>query len=128
MFKPVRPLVLISFAALAATPRVSASTDAEYIRASGAQCFRANNVSRFMPGPPGFVIVRTEDNRWFQLHLSPGCPDFRLIMKIGIRPHDSQWLCEGKADELDGLPPGDGAECVVNEIRQLPPGAVPGTI
>jgi hypothetical protein len=49
-------------------------------------------------------------------------------MKIGIRPTESRWLCEGKAEELGGLPPGDNGPCFVTDIRQLPMGAVPGTI
>lgn len=128
MFKPVHLLVFVGFTALAAGATAPASTSAQYVRATGPQCFRASNVARFVPGPPGFVTVLTEGNRWFQLHLSPGCPDFRLIMKIGIRPTESRWLCEGKAEELGGLPPGDNGPCFVTDIRQLPMGALPGTI
>jgi hypothetical protein len=71
-------------------------------------------------------MVRTDGNRWFQLHLSPGCPDFRLIMEIGMRPNESGWLCEGSSDELDGLPHDDRGQCFVSDIHELPPGAVPG--
>ena len=128
MFKPVHPLVFVSFTVVAAAATLAASTNAQYYRASGPQCFRPSNVSRFVPGPPGFVNVRTEGNRWFQLHLSPGCPDFRLIMQIGLRPSSSQWMCEGKTEELGGLPPGNGGQCFVTDIRELPMGAVPGTL
>lgn len=128
MFKPVHLLVFASFAAVAASAATLASTRVDYVRASGPQCFRASGVSRFLPGPPGFVIVRTEGNRWFQMHLSPGCPDFRLIMQIGVRPNDSEWLCEGKGDELGGLPPDSSGQCFVSDIRELPPGSVQGTV
>jgi hypothetical protein len=49
-------------------------------------------------------------------------------MKIGIRPIHSRWLCEGKGEELGGLPPGDSGQCFVTDIRQLPTGAVPGNL
>ena len=127
MFKPVHLLVLVSLGTIAASAATTASTKSHFIRASGPQCFRANSVSRFTPGPIGYVMVRTDGNRWFQMRLSPGCPDFRLIMQIGVRPHDSQWLCEGKADELGGLSPETSGRCFVSEIRELPPGAMPGT-
>ena len=126
MFKPVCLLVFASFTALAAAATTPTSSSAQDLGASGPQCFRANNVSRFLRGPSGFLFVRTQGNRWFQLHLSPGCPDFRLIMEIGLRPSDSQWLCEGKAEELGGLPPSENGQCSVTDIRQLPVGAVPG--
>lgn len=128
MLKPVQLLVLVSFGAVAASAAPPLASRAQFVRASGPQCFRASGVSRFMPGPPGFVVVRTEGNRWFQMHLSPGCPDFRLIMQIGVRPNDSDWLCEGKADELGGLPPDASGRCFVSDIRELPPGGVPGSI
>lgn len=128
MFKPVHLLAFVSFTAVAASVALQASMRSDYFPASGPQCFRASGVSRFMAGAPGFVIVRTDGNRWFQMRLSPGCPDFRLIMKIGVRPNDSQWLCEGKTDELGGLPPDNGGRCFVTDIRELPPGAVQGTV
>jgi hypothetical protein len=128
MFKPVQSLVLVSFAAVAASAAPPATSWTQFVRASGPQCFRASGVSRFVPGPPGFVIVRTEGSRWFQMRLSPGCPDFRLIMQIGVRPNDSDWLCEGKADELGGLPPDTNGRCFVSDIRELAPGSVPGTV
>lgn len=126
MFKLVHLLVFGSVAAVATLAAPPASKGADFTRTSGPQCFRASSVSRFVPGPPGFVIVRTEGNRWFQMHLSPGCPDFRLIMHIGVRPNDSAWLCQGKNDELNGLPRDDGGRCVVSDIRELPQGAMPG--
>jgi|SRR5579884_858921 len=126
MFKPVQLLVFVSFTAVAASSAAPASTRADFIRASGPQCFRASEISRFVPGAPGFVMVRTEGNRWFEMHLSPGCPDFRLIMQIGVRPNDSNWLCEGKRDELGGLPQSDSGQCIVSDIREVPPGMIPG--
>lgn len=128
MFKPAHLLVLVTFASIGASAAAPTYTDAQFIRTSGPQCFRASSVSRFAPGPMGYVMVRADGNRWFQMHLSPGCPDFRLIMEIGIRPNDSSWLCEGKGDELGGLPPDRAGRCFVNEIRQLPPGAMSGAI
>jgi hypothetical protein len=128
MFKPVHPLAFVSLTAFALGATVPGSTAAQYFPANGPQCFRASSVSRFMPGPAGFVMVRTEGNRWFQLQLSPGCPDFRLIMQIGIRPNDSLWMCEGKAQKLGGMPLENSGQCVVTDIRPLPAGAAPGTI
>lgn len=128
MFRPVPLLVFLSFTAVAASAAAPSSTRPGFLLASGPQCFRATGISRFVPGAPGFVIVQTEGNRWFQLHLSPGCPDFRLIMKIGVRPSESEWLCEGKGDELGGLPSENSGRCYVSDIRELPPGAVAGAV
>lgn len=128
MVKPVHLLVFLSFTAVAASAAAPARTGAELFRASGPECFRATGVSRYVAGPPGIVIVKADGNRWFQLRLSPGCPDFRLIMRIGVRPTQSEWLCEGKGDELGGLPPESGGQCFVSDIREVPPGAVPGAI
>lgn len=116
MVKPV-PLLAFSVAAVAAS--AIAPVGKPLLLASGGQCFRASDVSDFRPGVTGVVQVRTEGNRWFELHLSPGCPDIRLLKEIGLRPRESSWLCEGQGDELVA---DTENRCFVSDIRELPAG------
>lgn len=117
MFKPVPLLVFVSFAAMAASP--TAPVRKPVLLASGGQCFRASDVSDYRPGAAGVVQVRTEGNRWFELHVSPGCPDIRLLKEIGLRPRESSWLCQGQDDELIT---DTENRCFVSDIRELPAG------
>ena len=123
MFKPVHLLVFASFTAVGASASPPAGGSVRLASASGPQCFRASDVSEYRPGPAGIVQVRAEGNRWFEFRLSAGCPNFSWLMKIGIRPRESSWLCEGKSDEL--VADESDGRCIISDIRELAP-AAPG--
>jgi hypothetical protein len=126
MFKPAHFLLLASFSAVAASAQ--APTGVPFFSSvSGRQCFRVATLAGYTPGPPGMVAIRADRGRWFQMHLSRGCPDFSLIMQIGLRPTESTWLCEGDAAELAGLPL-DRNVCFVGDIRRLAPGEAPAAV
>lgn len=120
MFKPAHLLVVVSFVALGASVAVPAPRSTTASMASGPRCFKTSNVSDYRAGAPGVVQVRADGDRWFELRLSPGCPDLRSLMAVGIRPRDSSWLCEGKTDELMA---DSESRCFVLDIRELPTGA-----
>jgi hypothetical protein len=120
MIKPAHFLALASFTALAASAVLPPSMSPA-VAQSGPQCFRANELYGYSPGPGGFVNIRTSGNRWFQMRLTGGCPDFGWIMQIGIRPMESSWLCEGHAQELIAPHPGGLDRCYVSEIRPIIP-------
>lgn len=119
MFKPLHLLVFVSFAAVGAAASPPTDSSVRLHLASGPHCFRASEVSEYRAGSAGVVQVRAEGNRWFEFRLSAGCPNFSWLMKIGIRPKESSWLCEGKPDELVG----DESEgrCLISDIRELAP-------
>jgi hypothetical protein len=125
MFKPGHLLVFASFAPIAASASPPKDTAAFFVLASGPQCFRSSDVSAYTAGPAGFVNVRATGNRWYQMRLSAGCPRFSEMMSVGIRPKHSNWLCEGKGDELIVERLMD--RCFVSDIRQLAPGEIPRT-
>lgn len=124
MFKPVHLLVFVSFAAVAASAAPTRQPPARFHYASGPQCFRSSDVSTYTAGPAGLVNVRATANRWFQMRLSAGCPRFSEMISVGIRPKHSNWLCEGKGDELVVS---NDVRCYVSDIRQLSPAEVPRT-
>jgi hypothetical protein len=78
-------------------------------------------VSEYRAGSAGVVQVRADGNRWFEFRLSAGCPNFSWLMQIGIRPRESSWLCEGKADEL--VADVSEGRCFISDIRELASGA-----
>jgi hypothetical protein len=121
MFKPVHLLVFVSFAAVGASASPPVGGSARVHLASGPQCFRASSVSDYRAGSAGVVQVRADGNRWFEFRLSAGCPNFSWLMKIGIRPRESLWLCEGKADEL--FADDSDGRCFISDIRELASGA-----
>ena len=125
MFKPVRLLVFVSFAAVGASASPPTGSFVRLHLASGPQCFRASGVSEYRAGSAGVVQVRAEGNRWFEFRLSAGCPNFNWLMKIGIRPRESSWLCEGQSDEL--VADESEGRCFISDVRELPPGA-PGAV
>ena len=121
MFKPVHLLVFVSFTAVGASASPPASSLVRLHLASGPRCFRASDVSEYRAGSAGLVQVRAEGNRWFEFRLSAGCPNFSWLMKIGIRPRESSWLCEGKSDEL--VADESEGRCFISDIRELAPAA-----
>lgn len=124
MFKPVHLLVFVSFAAIAASAAPSREPAARFVYAGGPQCFRSSDISSYVSGSSGLVNVRATDNRWYQMRLSGGCPQFGEMFKVGIRPKHSNWLCENKPDELIVS---NDVRCYVNDIRQVSPAEIPHT-
>jgi hypothetical protein len=49
------------------------------------------------------------------------------MMKVGIRPIESSWLCEGKADELIVDTDAGTGKCYVSDISRLNPADIPPT-
>jgi hypothetical protein len=118
MTKPARLLALASFTLIAACAAPRPGPFAQFADARGRQCFRAGDVSSFSRAEDGFVDIQTAEGP-FRLRLTPGCPDFSLIMQIGVRPMDSSWLCEGK-DEVLITPNATGnTRCPISDIRAL---------
>jgi len=99
MTRSVRLLAFASFTILGTCIAPSSGPLSETADARGRQCFRANDVHGFSRAEDGFVNVRTGQGP-FRLRLNPACPDFSVIMRVGIRPMDSSWLCEGKDEML----------------------------
>jgi len=124
MFKPGHLIVFTSFAAVAASAAPPREPTARFVFASGPQCFRSSDISSYVSGPSGIVNVRATDNRWYQMRLSTGCPQFREMFSVGIRPRHSNWLCENKPEELIIS---NEVRCYVSDIRQLAPGEIPHT-
>jgi hypothetical protein len=125
MMKPVQMLLCAGVGVLAgcAAPP-SAPGSSEVAQSRGPQCFRVNEVYSYTQGADGFVQLQTASGP-FQMHLDPGCPDMSWIMQIGIRPMDSSWLCEGKADELITPNPYANNRCFIGQIQPLGPGQTP---
>ena|SRR5690349_14839210 len=124
MFKPRHLLVFTSFAAVAASGATSRESAGRFFYASGPQCFRSSDISSYVSGPSGLVNVRATDNRWYQMRLSSGCPQFREMFSVGIRPRHSNWLCENRPEELII---NNEVRCYVSDIRQLAPAEIPHT-
>lgn len=124
MFKPGHLLVFTSLAAVAASAAPLKERAARFVYASGPQCFRSSDISSYVSGASGIVNVRATDNRWYQMRLSAGCPQFREMFSVGIRPRHSNWLCENKPEELII---NNEVRCYVSDIRQLAPGEIPHT-
>ncbi len=118
MIEPVRLLACVAFAGIAGCAAPQTSSYASAPQSRGPACFRANEVTGYTPGPDGFVEVATAEGP-FRLRLGPGCPDFSWIMEVGVRPMESSWLCEGKADELITAAPPPAHRCTVSEIESL---------
>lgn len=125
MINPVKILACVSFAAVAACAAQPYGTPTAYGPSSGPQCFLANEVDSYTPGPDGFVNVKVGDDRWFGLHLSSDCPSMDWLMQIAIRPRDSNWLCEDQGSYLIAPDPaGLHRTCYVSGIRRLTPNEV----
>ena len=126
MIKPVHILACVSFAAVAACA-APPYTSAAIGESSAQQCFLANEVESYTPGPGGIVNVRVAGDRWFGLQLSESCPGMDWLMQIAIRPRDSNWLCEGRDSHLIAPDPaGLHRSCFVSGIRRLSPAEVAG--
>jgi len=117
MIRAMHGLALATTAVTAACGLPQPDGRAQIALATGPQCFRANQLYAYRTGPDGLVSIRTVNDRWFSMRLSGGCPDFAWIMKIGIRPMESSWLCEGMADELIAPHPGQENRCYVSDIH-----------
>jgi hypothetical protein len=118
MTKPARLLALASFTLIPACAAPPPGPFAQFADARGRQCFRANEVLGYSHGPDSVVDVQTAQGP-FRLRLTPGCPDFSVIMQIGVRPMDSSWLCEGKDDVLITPNATGNTRCPVSDIRML---------
>jgi Family of unknown function (DUF6491) len=125
MLQPVKILPFLSFAALAACAVQPYGTSEAIGQSSARQCFLANEVNSYTPGPDGFVNVRVCADRWFGMRLNNSCPHMDWLMQIAIRPRDSNWLCQGQNSFLIAPDPaGLNRSCFVSEIRLLSPGEV----
>ena len=125
MINSVKILAYIGFAAVAACAAQPYGTPTAIGQSSGPQCFLANEVDSYTPGPDGFVNVKVGDDRWFGLHLSSDCPSMDWLMQIAIRPRDSNWLCEDRGSYLIAPDPaGLHRSCYVSGIRRLTPDKV----
>ena len=125
MVEPVKILAFFSFTALGACAAQPYGTSEAIGQSSARQCFLANEVSSYTPGPDGFVNVKVGADRWFGMHLNNYCPHMDWLMQIAIRPRDSNWLCEGQGSYLIAPDPsGLNRSCFVSEIRRLTPSEV----
>jgi len=125
MVQPVKMLPFLSFGALAACAAPPYGTSEAIGQSSARQCFLANEVNSYTPGPDGFVNVRVGADRWFGMRLNSSCPHMDWLMQIAIRPRDSNWLCEGQNSFLIAPDPtGFNRSCAVSEIRPLNPAEV----
>ena len=120
MFKPAALLAFIGIASLGACAPPPGES-AQFAVSSGRQCFRANELYGYSHEADGMVRIRTSGDRWFEMRLNRGCPDFSWIAQIGIRPVESQWLCEGRSDELIAPSPAGLDRCYVSDIRRVAP-------
>ena len=122
MFKPVHILACVSFTAFTGCAAPPYAMSEAIGQSSARQCFLANEVNSYTPGPDGFVNVRVGSDRWFGMHLNNSCPHMDWLMQIAIRPRDSNWLCEGHGSYLIAPDPaGLHRSCFVSEIRRLTP-------
>jgi len=122
--KPARLLLFASLtmvAACAAPPPPGSSQLAEL---GGRQCFRADQVLSYTAGEGGIVDLQTAQGP-FEVRMGPGCPDFSWIMQIGVRPAYSNWMCEGRGDQIITAYQTQFSRCWVGDIRALTPGSVP---
>jgi hypothetical protein len=125
MVERVKILALVSFAAVGACAAQPYDTSEAIGQSRARQCFLANEVNAYTPGPDGFVNVRAGGDRWFAMRLNNYCPHMDWLMQIAVRPRDSNWLCEGEGSYLIAPDPsGLNRACFVNEIRRLSPGEV----
>jgi hypothetical protein len=124
MMKPSSLLLSISIVGLAGCAGAPTAPGTEMAQSRGPQCFRVNEVYSYTQAADGFVDLQTTSGP-FRMHLDPGCPDFSWIMEIGIRPMDSSWLCERKADELITPNPYTNNRCFIGGIERLTPDQVP---
>ena len=125
MVESVKILALVSFSGLAACAAQPYGTAEAIGQSSARQCFLANEVNSYTPGPDGFVTVRAGADRWFAMRLNSQCPHMDWLMQIAIRPRDSNWLCEGQGSYLIAPDPsGLNRSCYVSEIRRLSPAEV----
>jgi len=86
-----------------------------------AACFWPSQVSGFSDAGPDTALVRVGTARYWELKLSPGCPDVDWALRIGIRSRGGQTICPGRPAELV-VPEvsGSGARpCLVRSIRRL---------
>src|SRR4029453_12066015 len=122
MIKPVQILAGASFFAVAACAAQPYATSEAIGASSAPQCFLANEVDSYTPGPDGFVNVKVGTDRWFGMRLGNDCPNMDWIMQIAVRPRDSNWLCEGQNSYLIAPDPaGLHRSCFVTGIRRLVP-------
>jgi hypothetical protein len=125
MVVPVKIPALVSFIVLAACAAQPYAMSESIGQSEARQCFLANEVNSYTPGPDGFVNVRVGADRWFGMHLDSSCPHMDWLMQIAIRPRDSNWLCEGQGSFLIAPDPtGLNRSCFVSEIRRLTPAEV----
>jgi hypothetical protein len=118
MTRSVRLLAFASFTILGTCVLPSAGPLSQFADARGRQCFRANEVYGYSRAEDGFVDVRTGQGP-FRLRLNPGCPDFSVIMQIGVRPMDSSWLCEGKDEVLIAPNRTGNNRCPISDISAV---------
>lgn len=123
MIKPVPMLACAAVFAITACAAPPPGPVPEFAM-NGRQCFRANQVYGFTPGPNGYVDLATGQGP-FRVHLGPGCPDFSWIMQVGVRPVESSWLCEGKPDQLITAFDTPFSRCSISEIQALAPAPAP---
>jgi hypothetical protein len=95
MIEPIKILAFVSFTAVTACAAQPYGTSEAIGQSSARQCFLANEVNSYTPGPDGFVNVKVGADRWFGMRLNSSCPHMDWLMQIAIRPRDSKWLCEG---------------------------------
>jgi hypothetical protein len=125
MINSVKILACVSFITVVGCAAPSIGTSEAIGQPSAPQCFLANEVDSYTPGPDGFVNVRVGHDRWFGLHLSSDCPSMDWLMQIAIRPRDSNWLCEDQGSYLIAPDPaGLNRSCYVSGIRRLTPDEV----
>ena len=121
MFRPVLSVACATIAVVTSgCAGPSGNPVPQFAQLQGRQCFRANQVYGYTPGPNGDVDVRTAQGP-FRIHLCQGCPDFSWIMQIGVRPVESSWLCEGMPDELITAFETQFNRCPISVIQALGP-------
>jgi len=118
MTRSVRLLAFASFTLLATCVAPPTGPFAQFADARGRQCFRAGDVYGYSQAADGFVDLQTGQGP-FRLRMTPGCPDFSVIMRIGVRPMDSSWLCEGKDEVLITGNATANMRCPITDIRAL---------
>ena len=120
MVEPAKFLALVSFTAIAGCVAQPYGMSDAIGASSAQQCFLANEVDSYTPGPDGFVNVRVAGDRWFGMQLGSDCPHMDWLMQIAIRPRDSNWLCAGQNSYLIAPDPaGLHRSCQVSGIRRL---------
>jgi hypothetical protein len=121
MFKPLQLLACATiFGITSGCAAPSGAPLPQFAQSHGPQCFRANQVYGYTPAANGDVDLATAQGP-FRVHLGSDCPDFSWIMQIGVRPVESSWLCEGKADELITAFQTQFSRCAISGIQALGP-------